>query len=76
MKKTTAGSMSPERVPIASPSSGVRPMEVSTDSPFLMAQTEAPLPRWQLMMLSSDSGLPSALAVSSAMKRWEVPWAP
>ena len=40
-----AGSRSPERVPITSPSSGVKPMEVSTLRPRSTAATEAPLPR-------------------------------
>ena len=34
------GSMSPERVPINRPSSGVKPIDVSYDSPFLIAQAE------------------------------------
>ena len=50
---TTVGSMSPLRVPIISPSSGVMPMEVSTDLPPLIAPAEQPLPRWRVMMLIS-----------------------
>ena len=44
-----AGSMSPERVPITRPSSGVKPIEVSTERPFSTAVMEAPLPRWQVI---------------------------
>src|SRR5690554_3490605 len=39
------GSTSPLRVPITTPSSGVRPIEVSTLWPFHTAQVELPLPR-------------------------------
>ena len=42
--------MSPLRVPIIKPSSGVRPMLVSTLLPSLMAVMEPPLPMWQVMM--------------------------
>ena len=44
--------MSPQRVPITRPSTGVKPIEVSMDLPFLMAQMEAPLPRWQLTIFA------------------------
>ena len=43
---STAGSMSPERVPMTSPSSGVSPIDVSTERPPSIAVTDAPLPRW------------------------------
>ncbi|CSI40317.1 Uncharacterised protein [Vibrio cholerae] len=42
---------------------------MSTDWPFLIAHTEAPLPRWQLMMFSSFAGLPRRSAASRAMNR-------
>ena len=45
-----AGSRSPLRVPITSPSSGVKPIEVSTDRPPRTAATEQPLPRWQVII--------------------------
>ena len=54
--KITAGSMSPQRVPITRPSSGVKPIEVSTDRPCSMAHAEQPLPRWQVTMLVSSRG--------------------
>ena len=37
-------SMEPQRVPMGTPSRGVKPMEVSMDLPPSMAQTEEPLP--------------------------------
>jgi hypothetical protein len=40
--------MSPLRVPITKPSSGVRPMLVSCDAPPSTAATEAPLPKWAI----------------------------
>lgn len=46
----------PLRVPIARPSSGVRPMLVSRLWPLTMAQVEQPLPRWadnQLLVAGS-----------------------
>ena len=46
-----AGSMSPQRVPIIRPSSGVRPMLVSMHLPSLTAEMEPPLPMWQVMIL-------------------------
>ncbi|COZ43969.1 Uncharacterised protein [Mycobacterium tuberculosis] len=41
----TPGSRSPLRVPITKPSSGVRPIDVSTGRPRAIAEAEAPLPR-------------------------------
>ena len=49
--------MSPERVPMGRPASGVKPMEVSTLLPPSMAVTEEPLPRWQEISLSCSMGL-------------------
>ncbi len=37
--------MSPERVPIMTPDSGVKPMDVLKDLPFLTAVMDPPLPR-------------------------------
>ena len=54
----TVGSMSPQRVPIISPSSGVMPIDVSIDLPPLMAHAEQPLPRWSVMMFVSSRVLP------------------
>ena len=44
-----AGSRSPLRLPITRPSSGVKPIEVSTERPPRIAATEQPLPRWQVI---------------------------
>ena len=42
------GSTLPERVAITSPSSGVKPIVVSTERPAAIAHSDAPAPRWQL----------------------------
>ena len=42
------GSTLPERVAITSPSSGVKPIVVSTERPSRIAHSDAPAPRWQL----------------------------
>ena len=42
---TSAGSRSPDLVPMTRPSSGVIPIEVSTELPALIAAAEQPLPR-------------------------------
>ncbi len=60
-----AGSMSPLRVPITSPSSGVMPMEWSTALPPATAVIEQPLPRCTVMRLTRSAGLPSSLAAAS-----------
>jgi hypothetical protein len=54
---TIAGSMSPDRVPITSPSSGVRPIDVSTQWPFAIATAEQPLPRCRAMIVACGSGV-------------------
>ena len=51
------GSMSPDRVPITSPSIGVRPIDVSTGLPPTIADAEAPLPRCSTIWLSDSSGV-------------------
>jgi hypothetical protein len=53
-----AGSRSPDRVPITSPSSGVNPIEVSTESPLSIAQAEQPLPRCSAMTRVSSRERP------------------
>ncbi len=67
MNGTMAGSTAPQRVPIIRPSSGVRPMDVSTATPWSMADIEQPLPRWQVMSLRSSSGSSSTTAARSEM---------
>lgn len=44
-----AGSISPVRVPIMIPPSGVKPIEVSTEIPLSTAVIEAPFPMWQVI---------------------------
>ena len=66
-KGTMAGSMAPQRVPIMRPSSGVRPMDVSTATPWSMALMEQPLPRWHVMSLRSSIGSSSTAAARSEM---------
>ena len=52
-KASTPASTSPQRVPMISPSAGVKPMVVSTERPWSTAQRDEPLPRWQLTSRSS-----------------------
>ena len=68
-----AGSMSPLRVPMTSPSRGVKPMEVSMLLPCSIAVTEAPLPRWQVMMLVFSGTRFSSVMARAATYRWLVP---
>ena len=44
-------SMLPVLVPIISPSSGVRPIDVSMHLPYLTAVIEEPFPRWHVTIL-------------------------
>ena len=60
-----AGSTEPQRVPMGRPSSGVKPIVVSTEMPPSTAVIEEPLPRWQVMILQSLGSLPSILAARS-----------
>jgi hypothetical protein len=70
------GSRSPERVPITRPSSGVKPMDVSTDCPLRMAVTEAPFPRCAITPSNSSTGRSSSAAAWCATYSCEVPWKP
>lgn len=56
--------------PAPYPSSGVRPMVVSTLSPFFTAAMLLPLPRWQVMAFSCWAGLPNILAAVSTRYLW------
>ena len=51
----TAASTLPQRVPMGTPSSGVKPIEVSTERPPLTAEMEEPLPRWQVTTFKLSS---------------------
>ena len=54
MNVTAAGSMEPQRVPMIRPSSGVKPIVVSTTRPSRTAHSEEPLPKWQLTSLPAS----------------------
>mmetsp|Transcript_6526 Transcript_6526/g.15295 ORF Transcript_6526/g.15295 Transcript_6526/m.15295 type:complete len:297 (+) Transcript_6526:457-1347(+) len=73
---TTPASMSPERVPITRPSSGVSPMVVSMHLPCLMQAMLAPLPRWQMMAFISVRFMLRRSAVAPVTKQKELPWNP
>ena len=72
----TAGSTSPDRVPITNPSSGAMPMDVSTQTPPSIAAADAPLPRCSVTSLVSASGLPRWSAAARDTHACEVPWNP
>ena len=76
MNSTIAGSMLPERVPITTPSSGVRPIVVSTHSPFTTALMEEPFPRWQTITLELSLSRPRNSTARLETKLWDVPWKP
>ena len=61
---------------MTSPSSGVRPMLVSTLCPSRRAQTLAPLPRWQVISRVPSGLAPQALQQPFGDVRWERPWNP
>ena len=65
--------MSPQRVPIIRPSSGVRPMDVSMLLPPSMAVMEAPLPKWQVMIFRPAISLFKYSAARMLTYLWEVP---
>ena len=65
------GSTDPLRVAMTSPSSGVKPMVVSTLRPSSTAASDAPAPRWQV----TTRWLPGAIsAARPAAHAWERPW--
>jgi hypothetical protein len=47
-QRTSPGSTVPDLVAMTSPSSGVKPMVVSTHLPLLTAASDDPAPRWQV----------------------------
>ncbi len=57
---TAPGSTDPDRVAMTRPSSGVKPIVVSTDRPSRTAASDAPAPRWQVTM--RWGGAPSSTA--------------
>ncbi len=56
-----AGSIEPQRVPIISPSIGVKPIVLVSATPARTALAEQPLPRWQITSRAS-SRLSSSVA--------------
>jgi len=58
---STEGSTSPDRVPMRSPSSGVKPIDVSTERPPRIAQAEQPLPRWSVITFTASRSMPRIL---------------
>ena len=50
IKERAPASISPERVPINKPSTGVNPIDVSIDLPSLIAVIEPPFPTWQVII--------------------------
>ena len=63
---TIAGSTSPARVPIVKPVNGVKPIELSNALPSLIAATDAPLPKCNVMIFNSFNERLSNSAVRSA----------
>src|SRR3546814_18008592 len=57
------------------PSSGVKPIVVSTDRPSTTAQSDAPLPRWQVTVRALP-GSPATVGPRAAAQACERPWNP
>ena len=75
-QSTSPGSTEPERVAITSPSSGVKPIVVSTETPPATAASEAPAPRWHVTIRSSSTGRPASSAARAEAYACESPWKP
>ncbi|MBQ8352162.1 MAG: hypothetical protein IJY34_00040, partial [Clostridia bacterium] len=71
---TSMGFTPQDGVPMGTPSCGVKPIDVSTVFPFIVAVIEELLPRWQVMIFASF--LPSISAVFAATYLCDVPWKP
>ena len=71
-----AGSILPERVPIVTPASGVKPIDVSIDLPPSIAAIDAPLPMWHEIIRKSSIGLSNISAALCDTNLWLVPWKP
>ncbi len=69
MYVTAEGSTAPVLVPIRTPSSGVNPIDVSTDLPPSTAVIDEPFPRWQETIFKSLISLPIASASAAETKR-------
>ena len=73
MNEMIPASMSPQWFPIITPSSGVSPMLVSTETPFLRAQSDTPSPVCTVTMLQRSSGTPARAAPLLEAYRWDCP---
>jgi hypothetical protein len=65
--RSAPGSTDPARVGIGTPSSGVKPIVVSTDRPSRTAVTEQPPPRWQ----TTSRGTRTLPAAHSTERPWK-----
>ena len=65
---SSPGSTLPERVAMTSPSSGVKPIVVSTERPSRTAASEAPAPRWQVTTRAARRPARAAHACDSPWK--------
>ena len=70
------GSMEPERVAIGTPSSGLKPMLVSTERPSRTAVTEHPPPRWQTASRQAAGSAPISAGARWALQATDRPWKP
>ncbi len=70
------GSTEPERVAIGTPSSGLKPIVVSTERPSRTAVTELPPPRWQTTSRRPSRGRPATSGARSADQATDSPWKP
>ena len=69
-----SGSSEPARVAMTRPSSGLKPMVVSTERPSRTAVAEAPPPMWHTTR--RVGGAPSRAAARSVDHSTESPWKP
>ena len=75
--RTRPGSTLPERVAITRPSSGVKPIVVSTERPSRTAASDAPAPRWQVTSRRPVGGSRRAARPPAATAyAWDRPWKP
>ena len=75
-QRMSPGSTEPERVAITRPSSGVKPIVVSTERPPRTAASDAPAPRWHVTMRNSSCTRPASSAARRDAYACERPWKP
>ncbi len=61
---------------MTSPSSGVKPIVVSTERPPAIAHSDAPAPRWALTRRNPAASRPSNSGARRATQACERPWKP